>query len=188
MLVADSIHSGPGGQWGVTHDNYGRLFLTSAGSENPLVRVQMNPAYGSLDMPEQADNEFQQVWPIISTPDVQGGLSRLRADSTLNHFTGACGQSIYRGNTLPQDMVGDYIICEPVARVIRRAKVINLKGKIIGKEGRNIKSFERETGVEIIVDDTPGSITLSSFDPVRRAVANSCAADACDGIRGRRFP
>jgi ribonuclease Y len=46
-----------------------------------------------------------------------------------------------------------------------------LKGKIIGKEGRNIKSFERATGVEVIVDDTPGSIILSSFDPVRRAVA-----------------
>src|SRR6185503_11887511 len=47
----------------------------------------------------------------------------------------------------------------------------DLKGKIIGKEGRNIKAFERATGVEVIVDDTPNSITLSSYDPVRRAVA-----------------
>lgn len=46
-----------------------------------------------------------------------------------------------------------------------------LKGKIIGKEGRNIKSFERATGVEVIVDDTPGAIIISSFDPVRRQIA-----------------
>lgn len=47
----------------------------------------------------------------------------------------------------------------------------DIKGKIIGKEGRNIKAFERASGVEVIVDDTPGLITLSSFDPVRRQVA-----------------
>ena len=46
-----------------------------------------------------------------------------------------------------------------------------IKGKIIGKEGRNIKAFERITGVEVLVDDTPGMITISSFDPVRRHIA-----------------
>ena len=47
----------------------------------------------------------------------------------------------------------------------------DIKGKIIGKEGRNIKAFERMTGVEVMVDDTPGAITISSFDPVRRHTA-----------------
>jgi ribonuclease Y len=46
-----------------------------------------------------------------------------------------------------------------------------IKGKVIGKEGRNIKTFERMSGVELIVDDTPGAITISSFDPIRRQVA-----------------
>jgi glucose/arabinose dehydrogenase/mono/diheme cytochrome c family protein len=131
MLLADSIPAGTGGQWGVTHDNYGRLFLSSAGGENPMVRVQMNPAYGGLDLPDQVSEEFQQVYPVVATADVQGGALRMRADSTLNHFTASCGQSIYRGNSLPADMVGDYLVCEPVARIIRRAKVLNIKGKTI---------------------------------------------------------
>jgi ribonucrease Y len=47
----------------------------------------------------------------------------------------------------------------------------DIKGKIIGKEGRNIRAFERFAGVELLIDESPGYIVISSFDPIRRAIA-----------------
>ena len=130
-LDVDSMATAPGGQWGLTEDDYGRLYFSSAGGETPALNFQQNPSYGRLDFENQRRGDFDEVWPIIATPDVQGGQERLRPDSSLNHFTASCGQSVFRGDRLPKTMEGDLFICEPVGRLIRRAKVIDSSGETI---------------------------------------------------------
>ncbi|MDR6804391.1 mono/diheme cytochrome c family protein/glucose/arabinose dehydrogenase [Dyadobacter sp. BE34] len=145
VLKADSIPSGSNGQWGLTHDNYGRLYFSSAGGETPVLGFQINPVYGRMEFADQYKEEFNEVWPIIKTPDVEGGLKRLRADTTLNHFTASCGQVIFRGDKLPADLQGDLLISEPVGRLIRRAKVINKNGKITLENAYDKEEFIAST-------------------------------------------
>lgn len=146
MLKPDSLHSGSNGQWGLTHDNYGRLYYSRGGGENAGSGFQINPKYGALEFADAySEEKFSPVWSRISNPEVQGGAPRLRPDSTLNHFTSGNGQSIFRGDRLPADLVGDYLINEPVARIIRRAKVVNREGKTYLENVYDHKEFIAST-------------------------------------------
>ena len=129
-VVIDTLQNMPSGQWGLTQDDMGHMYYSSAGGENPAYGFQQPVIYGQADPPGRLSEGFIEPWPVVGTPDVQGGAERrLRADGTLNHFTGVAGQEIFRGHRLPPSVYGDLFIPEPVGRLVRRAKVKNENGK-----------------------------------------------------------
>ncbi len=169
-IVSQELPNGSG-QWGVTHDDLGRNFFCTAGGENPAMAFQQPFVYGAISLPGEKEPGFEEVFPLVQIPDVQGGHGRYRKENlTLNRFTGCAGQHIYRGDRLPSDFYGDYIIPEPVGRLVRRAKVVNQDGKIILKNA------------------TPGTEFLRSkdanFRPVHAATGPDGCLYICDMYRG----
>ncbi len=115
-----------GGQWWSAQDNYGKTWWVDGGGEIGPVNIQAPIVYGAFNVPDNFEPDFQVPWPAPGgIADMQGGMRRVRLpEGTLNHFTAAAGVEIYRGDRLPDDFVGDLLFNEPVARVVRRAKVV----------------------------------------------------------------
>ncbi len=151
-----------GGQWGLTQDDYGKVWFVDAGGERGPVNFQVPIHYGNFNVPDQFEPGFETVWPApLGLADVQGGMPRVRSPiGTLNHFTATCGQNIFRGHRLPDDLRGDLLFAEPVGRLIRRAKVVVSEG------------------LTQLQNAYPGSEFILSTDPLFRPVN---LADAPDG-------
>ncbi len=112
-----------GGQWGLTQDDWGKVWFVNAGNETGPIHFQQHIIYGAFEMPDQHIGDYKVVWPIDKIPDTQGGPGQLRPDNTLNHFTATCGQDIFRGDRLPAELRGDLFFAEPVGRLVRRTAV-----------------------------------------------------------------
>lgn len=158
-LIRDTLPEPMPGQYGLTQDEVGRLFFSRAGGEIPALGFQQNPAYGQLTLKEHWDESFMDPWPIVGSPDTQGGPRRFRTeDNTLNRFTAVSGQEIYLGDKM-LGAYGDLFIPEPVVRLIRRAKVKHIDGKIFLENPYEKTEF------------------LASTDPLFRPVFTSTGPD-----------
>lgn len=114
------------------------------------------------------DQAYEQLITNIETErneDLLARLSKLtRAGEEVyeERATNLLLAAIHRvGNNLPPNVMTAHVEIESD----------DLKGKVIGKEGRNVRAFERATGVDVLIDESPGYIVLSSFDPIRREIA-----------------
>ncbi len=149
------------GQWGLTHDDIGRIYYSTAGGENPAMDFQRPIIYGKLALKGEQAPGFREVFPIDNVPDVQGGLKRVRDDNSLTVFTACCGQSVYRGNQMPADFNGDLLIPEPVGRLVRRAKATNDQGRIVLSNAYDQAEF------------------IAATDPNFRPVNSATGPDGC---------
>jgi ribonucrease Y len=117
----------------------------------------------------------------LTKADAADKLMQMTERDIRNDMTGLINKLQNEAKELAEEKAGAIIVeaMERMASEVTAERTVTavklddeeMKGRIIGKEGRNIQALQRATGVDIMVDDTPGMIILSSFDPVRREVA-----------------
>ena len=111
------------GQWGLTQDNSGKVIFVDAGSGIGPVHPLFPNVYSKWHPKWALEDGFRQVFPIDEIADSQGGFGSMRSNGSAKSFTATCGQSVFRGDRLPKELIGDLFFHEPVGRLTRRAVV-----------------------------------------------------------------
>lgn len=114
---------------------------------------------------EEAAQKLLQMTERDIKKDLEGLVAKLQRDATEDAEERA--QLVL---TQAMERMASDVTTEKTVTAVKLEDE-EMKGRIIGKEGRNIQALQRATGVDILVDDTPGMVILSSFDPIRRQVA-----------------
>ncbi len=129
---------------------------------------------------EQSKRQLQQISGMTEEQARAAYLAQVETECRLE-----AGEIVRRSVEAAQDEAREKsrtIILEAIQRYAAEACADHtvssitipddtMKGRVIGREGRNIRSFEKATGVDVIIDDTPGVVVVSCFDPVRREIA-----------------
>ena len=135
----------------------------------------------AADLVEQQKSELLRVSRLTREEAHEQALKRL--ENEVEHEAGKIVERIVGSATEEAKERARYITINAIQRfaashtceaVVRTVDVPSddMKGRIIGREGRNIRAFEKVTGVTVIVDDTPGVVTISCYDPVRKEIAS----------------
>ncbi|MEK7639235.1 MAG: ribonuclease Y [Patescibacteria group bacterium] len=138
------------------------------------IKTQLDERTGEIDKKlaevaglskEEAIERLVAEVKIQNADDVRGRIEKIERAGTEAYEQKAQDillAAIHRvGNNLPPNIMTAHV----------EIPSDDLKGKVIGKEGRNVRAFERATGVDVLIDESPGYIVLSSFDPIRREIA-----------------
>ena len=165
--------------------------LSEADRKNKELEAQKASAKAQEEQMKEREAEYEQLrGQVIRQIEAIAGMSAQEAKTQLMESMKAEARTeaqAYINDTIDEARLNaakeaKRIVINTIQRTATETAIENavttfpiesdeIKGRIIGREGRNIRALEAATGVEIVVDDTPDSILLSAFDPVRREVA-----------------
>jgi ribonuclease Y len=130
-----------------------------------------------LDMQRQTLHEISGLSQEEATQRLLGALQEELAQETgsmiLKHEKQLAERCEQQSREMVLTAIQRYAAAHTAESTTSTVDIPNdeMKGRIIGREGRNIRAFEKRTGVDVIIDDTPGVVIVSGFDPVRREIA-----------------